>query len=112
MRRLVWAAAPLLLGTACQAATINLICEDQNLRGQAITTYIIIDTDAKTLEVREPVLTLRFKDGTDDQVVEVKLDMIKFGNRVFSATIDRGTGLVSFSTGRSVFCTPLSARRF
>jgi hypothetical protein len=112
MRRLVWAAAPVLLGTACQAATINLICEDHNLRGQAITTYMIIDTDAKTLEVREPVITLRFKDGTDDQVVEIKSDQIKFGNRAFSATIDRGTGLVSFSTGRSVFCTPLPTRRF
>jgi hypothetical protein len=112
MRPLLWAAAPVLLGTACQAATINLICEDHNLRGQAITTYIIIDTDAKTLEVREPVITLKFKDGNDDQVVEIRSDMIKFGNATFSAAIDRGTGLVSFSTGRSVFCTPLPTRPF
>jgi hypothetical protein len=112
MRRLTWAAAPLLLGTACQAATINLICEDHNLRGQPITTYIIIDTDAKTLEVREPVITLRFKDGTDDQVVEIKSDQIKFGNRAFSATIDRGTGLMTLTTGRTSFCSPLPTRRF
>jgi hypothetical protein len=112
MKRLIWAAGPLLLGTACQAATINLVCDDQNLRGQAITTYIIIDIDAKTLEVREPVITLKFTDGTDGQVVEIRPDIIKFGNRVFSATIDRGTGLVSFSTGRTVFCAPLPTRRF
>jgi hypothetical protein len=112
MRRFIWAAGPLLLGTACQAATINLICEDQNLRGQPITTYIIIDTDAKTLEVREPVITLKFKDGTDDQVVEIKLDQIKFGNGAFSATLDRGTGLMTLTTGRSLFCTPLPTRRF
>jgi hypothetical protein len=112
MRRLIWAAAPLLLGTACQAAAINLICEDHNLRGQAITTYIIIDTDAKTLEVREPVITLRFKDGNEDQVVEIKSDQIKFGNAAFSATIDRGSGLMTLTTGRSLFCIPLPSRQF
>jgi hypothetical protein len=76
-----------------------LIREDHNLRGQAITTYITIDTDAKTLEVREPVITLKFKGGTDDQVVEIRSDQIKFGNGAFPATIDRSTGLVIFSTG-------------
>jgi 2-iminobutanoate/2-iminopropanoate deaminase len=47
MKRLIWAAGPLLLGTACQAATINLVVSGKaakEFRAQAMQAFENIKT--------------------------------------------------------------------